>query len=155
MQELKEYRRAGIRTFADAEVYEADKKRKSTVQPSLTTHPPGSLPKNWQYGFPSADSSLQVFPLLNSWRSKIPTCTYSPCLPRPVLLSTRPFEGFWVQKPSPDNELCFLCMFTQQAVRSPKLLCNRACLFIMSIEFPLMHSLSDISNSWCDESSSS
>ncbi|KAL3147326.1 hypothetical protein ABBQ32_002810 [Trebouxia sp. C0010 RCD-2024] len=59
IQELKEYRRAGIRTFADAEVYEADKKRKSTVQPTLSTHPPGSLAKNWQYGFPSADSSLQ------------------------------------------------------------------------------------------------
>ncbi len=48
-QELKEYRRAGIRTFADAELYEADKKRKSTVQPSLPRAAPGSLPRNWQY----------------------------------------------------------------------------------------------------------
>lgn len=60
MQELKEYRRAGIRTFADAEVYEADKKRKSTVQPTLGTALPGSLPRNWQYAMPSAPSSLQV-----------------------------------------------------------------------------------------------
>ena len=60
VQELKEYRRAGIRTFADAEVYEADKKRRSTVQPTLTTALPGSLPRNWQYGMASADSSLQV-----------------------------------------------------------------------------------------------
>lgn len=60
MQELKEYRRAGIRTFADAEVYEADKKRKSTVQPTISTALPGSLPRNWQYGMISADSSLQV-----------------------------------------------------------------------------------------------
>ncbi|DBB01426.1 TPA: hypothetical protein ACH3X1_000090 [Trebouxia sp. C0004] len=49
IQELKEYRRAGIRTFADAELYEADKKRKSTVQPSLPGPAPGSLPRNWQY----------------------------------------------------------------------------------------------------------
>ncbi|KAL0050679.1 hypothetical protein WJX82_004874 [Trebouxia sp. C0006] len=49
IQELKEYRRAGIRTFADAELYEADKKRKSTVQPSLPRPAPGSLPRNWQY----------------------------------------------------------------------------------------------------------
>lgn len=49
IQELKEYRRAGIRTFADAELYEADKKRKSTVQPSLPRAAPGSLPRNWQY----------------------------------------------------------------------------------------------------------
>lgn len=60
VQELKEYRRAGIRTFADAEVYEADKKRRSTVQPTLTSALPGSLPRNWQYGMASADSSLQV-----------------------------------------------------------------------------------------------
>ena len=61
LQELKEYRRAGIRTFADAEVYEADKKRKSTVQPTLSAAVPGSLPRNWQYpGLASADSSLQV-----------------------------------------------------------------------------------------------
>ena len=61
LQELKEFRRAGIRTFADAEVYEADKKRRSTVQPSLSTALPGSLPRNWQYGMASADSNLQVF----------------------------------------------------------------------------------------------
>ena len=60
MQELKEYRRAGIRTFADAEVYEADKKRRSTVQPTFSTALPGSLPRNWQYGMASADSNLQV-----------------------------------------------------------------------------------------------
>lgn len=60
VQELKEYRRAGIRTFADAEVYDADRKRKSTVQPTPVTAPPGSLPRNWQYGIASADSSLQV-----------------------------------------------------------------------------------------------
>lgn len=60
VQELKEYRRAGIRTFADTEVYEADKKRRSTVQPALTSALPGSLPRNWQYGMASADSSLQV-----------------------------------------------------------------------------------------------
>ena len=61
MQELKEYRRAGIRTFADAELYEADKKRKSTVQPSLATAAPGSLPRNWQYPGPTAaEYSFQV-----------------------------------------------------------------------------------------------
>ena len=58
-QELKEYRRAGIRTFADAELYEADKKRKSTVQPSLPQAAPGSLPRNWQYpGSAAAEVSL-------------------------------------------------------------------------------------------------
>lgn len=56
LQELKEYRRAGIRTFADAELYEADKKRKSTVQPSLASAAPGSLPRNWHYpGGPAAE----------------------------------------------------------------------------------------------------
>ena len=62
-QELKEYRRAGIRTFADAEVYEADKKRKSTVQPSQGAAVAGSLPRNWQYpgaGHAAADSPFQV-----------------------------------------------------------------------------------------------
>ena len=57
-QELKEYRRAGIRTFADAEVYEADKKRKSTVQPSLAHAAPGSLPKSWQYSGPANTESM-------------------------------------------------------------------------------------------------
>ena len=58
-QELKEYRRAGIRTFADAELYEADKKRKSTVQPSLPRPAPGSLPRNWQYpGSAAAEVTL-------------------------------------------------------------------------------------------------
>ncbi len=62
LQELKEYRRAGIRTFADADMYEADKKRKSTVQPSLSTAAPGSLPRNWQYPgtAAAADYTLQV-----------------------------------------------------------------------------------------------
>ena len=54
LQELKEYRRAGIRTFSDAELYEADKKRKSTVQPNLAGAPPGSLPRNWHYSGSSA-----------------------------------------------------------------------------------------------------
>lgn len=61
LQELKEYRRAGIRTFADAEVHEADKKRKSTVQPPLTHAAPGSLPKSWHYSGPaSTENLLQV-----------------------------------------------------------------------------------------------
>lgn len=71
MQELKEYRRAGIRTFADADVYEADKKRRSTVQPTLTTALPGSLPRHWQYGMASADSNLQVgaLPFMQAWEA--------------------------------------------------------------------------------------
>jgi len=63
-QELKEYRRAGIRTFADAELYEADKKRKSTVQPSLPRPAPGSLPRNWQYpGSAAAEVRLCFIPV--------------------------------------------------------------------------------------------
>ncbi len=63
-QELKEYRRAGIRTFADAELYEADKKRKSTLQPSLPRAAPGSLPRNWQYpGSAAAEVRLCFIPV--------------------------------------------------------------------------------------------
>lgn len=58
MQELKDLRRAGIRTFADAELYEADKKRKSTLQSSGSNLAPGSLPRDWQY--PSAAVGDQV-----------------------------------------------------------------------------------------------
>ena len=60
LQELKEYRRAGIRTFADAELYEADKKRKSTVQPTLSAAAPSSLPKNWQNPSASAEFATPV-----------------------------------------------------------------------------------------------
>lgn len=63
MQELKELRRAGIRTFADAELYEADKKRKSTLQPSGPNLAPGSLPRDWQY--PGAIPADQVPTLKN------------------------------------------------------------------------------------------
>lgn len=63
MQELKELRRAGIRTFADAELYEADKKRKSTLQPSGSNLAPGSLPRDWQY--PGATPADQVPTLKN------------------------------------------------------------------------------------------